>query len=221
MGIEQDHNVVQELRYFGRVTASISHELKNVLAILNENAGLLQDLCAMVNQGQPLDVTRVQKLSTTMQKQIGRGDKIIKRMNRFAHSVDHDCESVNLHELVTIVVALFERIATTRGITIEVMTGTSGVTVKTNPFALEALVGTMLDRLTAEAPAITRHSIDVSSHNTMGQIRLQGLVKQVHTVARVLDSDDLKALLGALHAKTDFRQETGELFIMLPDNITA
>ncbi|NNG12708.1 MAG: sensor histidine kinase, partial [Halobacteria archaeon] len=47
MDPEQGHKVAQELRYFGKVTASISHELKNVLAILNEHTGLLQDLTAM------------------------------------------------------------------------------------------------------------------------------------------------------------------------------
>jgi hypothetical protein len=31
------------LQFFGKMTASISHEIKNVLAIINENAGLLED----------------------------------------------------------------------------------------------------------------------------------------------------------------------------------
>ena len=38
------------LQFFGKVSASISHELKNVLAIINENAGLLEDPRAMLNR---------------------------------------------------------------------------------------------------------------------------------------------------------------------------
>ena len=48
-----------QLRYFGQVSASISHELKNVLAILNENAGLLQDYAAMAEQGIATHCTNV------------------------------------------------------------------------------------------------------------------------------------------------------------------
>jgi hypothetical protein len=32
------------LQFFGKMSASISHEIKNVMAIINENAGLLEDL---------------------------------------------------------------------------------------------------------------------------------------------------------------------------------
>ena len=41
-----NRNRVQDggLFFFGKMSASISHELKNVLAIINENAGLAEDL---------------------------------------------------------------------------------------------------------------------------------------------------------------------------------
>ena len=39
------------IQFFGKMAASISHEIKNVLAIINENAGLLEDIClACVNK---------------------------------------------------------------------------------------------------------------------------------------------------------------------------
>ena len=221
MGLEQDRNVVQELRYFGKVTASISHELKNVLAILNEHAGLLQDLATMAEQGRSLDIARIQRLSSAMQTQIGRGDMIVKRMNRFAHSVDHHREAVMLHELISMVVALFGRIAATRGVTVEVKTGGSGVSITTHPFALETLVGNLLDRLTSEVPGIVGLSLEIRSRNTAGQIRMQGLEVSTQAVTRVLASDDLRALLEILQAEIDFSQESGELFITLPGNITA
>ena len=31
------------LQFFGKMSASISHEIKNVLAIINENTGLIED----------------------------------------------------------------------------------------------------------------------------------------------------------------------------------
>ncbi|NNG12481.1 MAG: hypothetical protein HKM88_04445 [Halobacteria archaeon] len=221
MDPEQGQKVAQELRYFGKVTASISHELKNVLAILNEHAGLLQDLTAMAEQGQPLDVARIQRLSATMLTQIGRGDMIVKRMNRFAHSADHDFETVVLDELVTMVVALFGRIAATRGVAVEVKDDASGVSITTHPFVLETLLGSLLDRLTAEAPGIATLSIGVRLQNATCQIRIEGLEKQARAVARVLESDDLKALFEALQATAGYSRESGELLITLPNNIAA
>ena len=41
------------LAFFGKVSASISHELKNVMAIISETAGLLGDLSAMARGVQP------------------------------------------------------------------------------------------------------------------------------------------------------------------------
>jgi len=41
------------LRFFGNISTSISHEIKNVLAIINENAGLLEDYNLHGRKGNP------------------------------------------------------------------------------------------------------------------------------------------------------------------------
>ena len=41
------------LQFFGKVSASIAHEIKNVLAIINENAGLLEDLTFAARKERP------------------------------------------------------------------------------------------------------------------------------------------------------------------------
>ncbi|MEE4112297.1 MAG: hypothetical protein V2I40_05740, partial [Desulfobacteraceae bacterium] len=43
------------LAFFGKVNASISHELKNVMAIISETAGLLGDLSEMARGGGSVD----------------------------------------------------------------------------------------------------------------------------------------------------------------------
>jgi hypothetical protein len=43
------------LQFYGKITASVSHEIKNVLAIINENAGLLEDFTFMADRGKPID----------------------------------------------------------------------------------------------------------------------------------------------------------------------
>lgn len=51
------------IQFFGKMSASISHEIKNVLAVINENAGLLEDICFMADRGKPIDTPRLKKNS--------------------------------------------------------------------------------------------------------------------------------------------------------------
>jgi len=62
------------LRFFGKISASISHELKNTFAVINENAGLLEDFSVMAEKGIPMDPARLMKLGGTIRKQICRED---------------------------------------------------------------------------------------------------------------------------------------------------
>ncbi len=86
------------LQFFGKMSASISHEMKNVMAIINENAGLLEDLTVMAEKGMPIDPERLKTQASRIMKQIRRGDDIIKGMNRFAHSVDEPLRQADLND---------------------------------------------------------------------------------------------------------------------------
>ena len=94
MSVKPDIIAETGLQFFGKISASISHELKNVMAIVNENAGLLEDLTVMAERGKPLDPARLKLMAAAVQKQIGRADVILKNMNRFAHSFDETLASV-------------------------------------------------------------------------------------------------------------------------------
>ncbi len=106
------------LQFFGKMTASTSHEIKNALAIINENAGLLEDLTLMASQGKPLDPARLKKMATVVKKQIERADGIIKNMNRFAHSIDETVSEVDLNSMIELFMNLTARFAAMRGITV-------------------------------------------------------------------------------------------------------
>ena len=58
------------LQFFGKMTASISHEIKNVLAIINENAGLLEDLALLAGRGAAIDPQRLTNMSQAVMKQV-------------------------------------------------------------------------------------------------------------------------------------------------------
>ena len=70
------------VRFFGKMTASATHELKNTLAIINENAGLLEDLSMIAQSGNSLSSERVHDISKRVSRQVKRADVILKRLNR-------------------------------------------------------------------------------------------------------------------------------------------
>jgi signal transduction histidine kinase len=95
-----------DLAFFGKVNASISHELKNILAIISEAAGLLQDLTEMANKGQKIELEMLQTCSQDIVEEIQRGFATIKQMNKFSHSVDDPAKKVNLVDVVDLMIAL-------------------------------------------------------------------------------------------------------------------
>ncbi len=133
------------LQFFGKVSASISHELKNILAIINENAGLLEDLTFAAQRGSAIDPERLGRTAQNFLKQIGRADEILKNMSRFAHSVDQFNSVVNLHELAGLVANLARRPAAMRKVSLETDTGGEAINLPTNPFLLENLLWLCLE----------------------------------------------------------------------------
>lgn len=144
------------LQFFGKVSASISHELKNVLAIINENAGLLEDLTFAAQRGKAIDPERLSRTAQNFLKQIHRADEILKNMSRFAHSIDQFNALVNLQELTELVVNLAGRPAAMRKISLAMNTPVEPISLETNPFLLENFLWLCLEfALSATSAGLT------------------------------------------------------------------
>lgn len=136
------------LRFCGTVMAAFSHDFKNALAIINENAGLLQDLVAMAGrQGRPPDAERLKKVADRIDRQVQRADRMAGHLNRFAHSVDHTAVATDLAPMLGLVGALSARPAALRKVTLEVIEPAADVQVTTFPFALQRLLYLSIESL--------------------------------------------------------------------------
>lgn len=145
MGAKLETVAETGLQFFGKMTASISHEIKNVLAIINENAGLLEDLVLMLDQGAEIEPQRLKNMSRTVMKQVSRADAILKNMNRLAHSVDESIKTIDLNEILELVVSLSHRFAAMRDVSVDPKLGESPMMVRTSPFLLMNLLWLCLD----------------------------------------------------------------------------
>jgi signal transduction histidine kinase len=142
----------QGLHFLGIMTASISHELKNALAIINENAGLLGDLALLAEKGRPLDPERLKTRAEKIRQQVQRADDIIRRLNRFAHSAHEGAASTDVREVFEFTVALANRLAAMKSISLTVEPGTP-VQLEVRPFQLENLLWLCLQQVFALAAA--------------------------------------------------------------------
>jgi signal transduction histidine kinase len=133
------------LQFFGKMTASISHEIKNVLAIINENAGLLEDLALMADGGAAIETQRLKNMSQTVMKQVSRADAIMKSMNRLAHSVDESTKTIDLNDILELLVALSGRFASTRGVDVQPKLNEGPLKLTTFPFFFMNLLWLCLD----------------------------------------------------------------------------
>ncbi|UCF83163.1 MAG: hypothetical protein JSV50_18595 [Desulfobacteraceae bacterium] len=219
MSCERDIIGDTGLKFFGMMSASISHELKNALAIINENAGLLQDFTLMADKGVPMDPQRLKTLAEKVMNQIRRADRIVKNMNRFSHSVDDSVKSIDLHSIIELVATLSGRFALMRGVTIELSHPANPVMITTNPFFLLNLIWLCLDFAMDAADDGKSVSLIGEETERGARIRFLGLKGLEGKPTHAFPAESEKALIEVLEAELEVDVEVGELVLGLPRKI--
>jgi C4-dicarboxylate-specific signal transduction histidine kinase len=209
---DHSHAVADEcLRFFGEMSASISHEIRNKLAVINEKAGLLQDMAVMMQSGREIDPDRMELQAKKIAEQIRHANRIVGVLNRLAHSVDDTHAGIDLTELVDLAAALHHRKASMAEVVIDPLESTEAVPVATDPFLLENLISVCFDI------AIPR--VDDSHTLTIATERIDdgGIVRFQH-LERVDDFDlrfgarnsaigTISTILGASLATSNHRRD--------------
>jgi signal transduction histidine kinase len=134
-----------ELAFFGKITASVSHELNNVLSIINEYSGLLDDLMLADDRGKPVEKDRIKKIALNIAEQIKREQEIIKLLNRFAHRVDAPILQFNLNELVNDIIRLSRRFAALKKVSLEITLPQETISITNFPFGVQHAIFSCLD----------------------------------------------------------------------------
>ncbi len=127
----------RSLAFFGAITASVSHELNNVISIIDQSAGLLGDLSIGSGEARPIPPEKLERIAGTMQRQTQRGLEIIRRLNRFAHSVDLPTVEFDLGETAAAFGALCTRLADMKKTTLVTSGPERPISVTGSPFLLQ------------------------------------------------------------------------------------
>jgi signal transduction histidine kinase len=150
------------LAFFGAITASVTHELNNVVAVVNELAGLLDDLLYAAEEGRPIDSGKLRSLQEKLSRQVSRGEGLIKRLNRFAHTADKEILDYELIGLLNNLADLCRRFAVLKKTQLETDFPEEPIRLTGNPFKLQHAVYLSL-----------RHAFDTSSKDDVISIRAE------------------------------------------------
>lgn len=220
MRVEADWQAIagEEMRFFGNVSAAISHEINNRIAIINEKAGLLEDLAAMMAQGKEVDPQRFEVQSRKIVEQIKLARQNVQDLNRFAHSAEKQTATIDLGELLGFVAGLYARKAATAEALLVVSDSSESVTIKTNSFPLEALIGRGIDvslSLVGEGRTL------VASAESTGEgvrVKFDGLAGLTEPIEFPEAGQNVPALLEWLGARYRSAPNGTALFLEIPDH---
>lgn len=93
-------------RFFSRMNAHISHDLKNALATSTETAGLMKDFIGMYQESDAVNYEKLISLCDRIIAQSKRGGELCTRFNTFSHCGDELEGDVDLDNLVDLMVSL-------------------------------------------------------------------------------------------------------------------
>jgi hypothetical protein len=136
--VNMDSLDAEGLKFFGQVTAAISHELKNIFAIISETTGFLNDLTQLARKGEKFDLSILENCNNSIAEEIERGFHTIRQMNKFAHSVDDPVKEIDVKTSLELVIKLTQFLSYAKKINI--LPPEETILVTTSPFLLQSLI---------------------------------------------------------------------------------
>ncbi len=103
-----------KLASIGRLAAGVAHEINNPMAIINEKAGLMEDLLLTVQNFEKK--ARFLELTASIKQSVERCRNITHRLLGFARRMDAQIEAVDLNEVIQEVYGFMEKEAFHRSI---------------------------------------------------------------------------------------------------------
>jgi two-component system NtrC family sensor kinase len=106
-----------KLASIGRLAAGIAHEINNPMAIINEKAGLMDDLIASIAEFPKKE--KFTSLTGSIRDSVERCSTITHRLLGFARRMEVEIESIDINEIIREVYSFLEKEALYRNIEVE------------------------------------------------------------------------------------------------------
>ena len=211
---EQDLRSLQ-LNFIGKIIASFTHETKNHLAIIKESAGLIGDLLKL-GKSSKSESQQYLEIIGSIEEQIERTTKQFRYLNRFAHRMDMQFSQVNVNECLEDLIALMQRVANQRKITLEQDFQRDLSPLYTDPSMLQFLIFCSIENKIAKLDKNTKIMVKTSHANGSVTISItaQGDFIDTDTEAGICPHEIHTYVIQQLHGT--ILQQEGETVVKLP-----
>ena len=123
--------------FFGKITTGFTHEIKNVLAIIQQASGLMEDILSIAPEAILSHQDKIQISLDRIKAQIKRGVELTNRLNKFAHSTDERISIIDLFEMTEQLIALTARYARLKNVVLKAHPPDQPITIMTHPLLFQ------------------------------------------------------------------------------------
>lgn len=145
--------------FFGAMGAGLSHELSNIFNIINELAGLQQDIIAAAAQSGTAGLARVTDLAARIKAQVDRGEAINRSLHRLSHSIDDTDVDFDLGEALALFGTLAARAARLAEVEIDIRPPEISLAHRGSPFDLLLALHACMRVALAAATSVRRIAV--------------------------------------------------------------
>jgi signal transduction histidine kinase len=147
----------------GKITANMTHEIRNVLAIIKESAGLMEDVM-LLGKGDPLQqADRIKRMISKILDQVDRGTLLATELSRFAHSADTQHAAIEINEMLEHLVVVTRRFARNRLVDLETRRSNTTCTLLGDPMKVEMAVFAAVEAALTLAPSVKTISLQAKA----------------------------------------------------------
>jgi hypothetical protein len=146
----------RETLFMGRITAGVTHEMKNVLAIIRESAGLMEDLLTLTQDDSFAHREKFLRVLSNIKEQVNRGVDLTSALNGFAHTPDQPVATVDMNQLLDQLLLLCRRFAAFKKITLMTVAHKDPLPLSCDPIKTQMTILAGIDLMldTAEAGSL-------------------------------------------------------------------
>lgn len=210
----REHEADRDLAFFGVITTSMTHELANVILIIEQIGGLLEDLLETHREGRPVGCERLTVIEERLNRQTRRASTLIRNLNRFAHGIDQRSLEFDLNSLIRELLGVSGRFADSRGVTVESRFSNEEIRMRSDPFALQQAVFAGLRRAFSICGPGNTVQVAVGRDQTGPTITIQG-PRGVESSTSTAQMDLLRPLMTKLGGTASTKRKgTDEILIL-------
>lgn len=163
-----------DIIFFGKMVAGATHDLNNVIAVINELRGLLSDML----DDSPADINqfneKVARINDRIEIQTQRASHIIKQLNKFAHLTDRTT-TYKLNDVLGNLIEMTTRFANLKIIELEIIPHAEPIILSGNPLSFSRAISEIIFLAMESSPRPEILSISVRTSGEQVIISIDGL----------------------------------------------